>query len=191
MTSTEITGTGADSIAAAAARQRAQLELLLARQLVQPTYMPHVDQDDVTLAKLEDGFLVAWSVQGWYLTDRGREIVVELAQMDAEDEYDARFRGRHRRPEPEQPTETFAAVEQTEVFAPVVELPAPVRTCGWLAVLFAVLLSAFDRLVTRIAYQVTRFVIQHARGIAWLIVLAPTVAAVLVLGTVGTLWWLR
>lgn len=101
--------------------------------------------------------------------------------------------------DPEETTILDAVEDDDEAVEPVeldevddeLEPVAAVKTHGWLRVVLTVLLVAVDRLVTRVAYQVTRFVIRHARGLAWLVVLAPTVAAVLVLGTVGTLWWLR
>lgn len=66
-------------------------------------------------------------------------------------------------------------------------VPAP----SWLTVVLVVIGRELDNLVNRVAYRITRFVIEHARGMAWFVVLAPAVAAVLVFGAVGALAVLR
>jgi len=181
-----------------AGRQRAQLDRLLAIEEGKPQHI-YDDRDPDVLEQLVDARHVAWSVMGYRLTDRGRKLALNLRQHA------------------EQPTEQFDAVpadeadvEQTGIMPAegdlaepeperVVEatLPGrhrivkPRRTPGWLLVAYLAALAAVDRLLTRVAYRIARFATVHARGLAWLALAVPALAAGLVLGTSGVLWVLR
>ena len=182
-----------------AGRQIDQLARLLAWENGQRAYM-HVDRDPDVLEQLADGGYVSWGVQsGYVLTDRGRDTVLRLAEIDAYAEYD-------RREAAAEQTEVFAAVEQTAITTaegtlaePVIEATLPgrhrivkrQRTPGWLVVACLAVLAALDRLLTRVAFRIARFVTVHARGLAWFVLATPALAAGLVLGTTGVLWVIR
>lgn len=184
-----------------AGRQVDQLARLLAWENGQRRYM-HVDRDPDVLEQLTDGGYAAWGVQsGYYLTDRGRDTVLKLATLDAYAEHDLREAER---------TEVIAAVpaeaEQTGIIPaegtldePPLEATLPGRhrivkrrrTPGWLLVAYLAVLAAVDRLLTRVAFRIARFVTRHARGLAWFVLAVPALAAGLVLGTTGVLWVVR
>lgn len=174
-----------------AGRQIDQLARLLAWENGQRAYM-HVDRDPDVLEQCADGRYVSWGVQsGYTLTDRGRSTVLRLAEIDAHAEHDRREQD---------------AAEQTEILPaegtlaePPLEATLPGRhrivkrrrTPGWLLVAYLAVLAAVDRLLTRVAFRIARFVTVHARGLAWFVVATPALAAGLVLGTTGVLWVIR
>lgn len=179
-----------------AGRQIAQLARLLAWENGQREYM-RVDRDPDVLEQLADGRYVSWGVQsGYVLTDRGRSTVLRLAEIEAHVEYDRREAAATEQ------TEVIAAVEQTEITSAAADLGEPVveatlpgrhrvvkrrRTPGWLLVAYLAVLAAVDRLLTRVAFRIARLVTLHARGLAWIVVATPALAAGLVLGTTGVL----
>lgn len=171
-----------------AGRQVDQLGRLLAWENQQKRYMT-VDRDPDVLEQLVDGGYVSWAIQGYSLTAKGRTTVLRLAAIDAHDEHD------RREAEAAERTETFAAVEQTSIMSAEGTLPgrhrivvSRRRTPGWLVVAVLAVLAAADRLLTRVAYRIARFVTLHSRGLAWLVLAVPALAAGLVLGTTGVLW---
>lgn len=193
MTSLETTAPiGRTAYLADAGRQIDQLARLLAWENGQRNYM-HVDRDPDVLEQLTDGNYVTWGVQsGYTLTDRGRNTVLRLAELDAYAEYDRREAAAA------EPTEVLAAAKQTDINPVEGTLPGrhrvvkkASRTPGWLMVAFLAVLAALDGLITRVAFRIARFVTRHARGLAWFVLATPALAAGLVLGTCGVLWVIR
>jgi len=190
VTSTETTAPiGRIAYLADAGRQVDQLARLLAWENGQRWYM-HVDRDPDVLEQLVDGGYVKWAVQGYYLTDRGRDTVLKLAALDAYAEYDRREAERTAVLEA-----VPAEVEQTGFVAVEGTLPGRHRvvarrrrTPGWPLVAYLAVLAALDRLLTRVSYRIARFVTRHARGLAWVVLATPALAAGLVLGTCGVFW---
>jgi hypothetical protein len=190
VTSTETTAPiGRYPYLADAARQRDQLDRLLALEHGRLTLM-NVDRDPDVLEQLVDAGYVSWAVQGYFLTDRGRRTALNLAALDAHEEHARR----------EQAVADEAAVEQTAIMRAEGTLPGrhrivrkakPPRTPGWLLIGLLAVLGAFDRLITRVAFRIARFATAHARGLAWLVIVVPALAAGLVLGTCGVLWVIR
>lgn len=190
MTSTETTAPmGRTAYLPDAGRQIDQLARLLAWEAGQRWYM-RVDRDPDVLEQLVDQGYASWAVQGYSLTDRGRNTVLKLAALDAHAEHDRREVER---------TEVIAAVpadvEQTEIMPAEGTLPGRHRvvarrrrTPGWLLVAYLAVLAAVDRLLTRVSYRIARFVTRHARGLAWFVLATPALAAGLVLGTCGVFW---
>lgn len=201
MTSLETTApAGRTPYLADAGRQIDQLARLLAWENGQRGYMK-VDRDPDVLEQLADGGYVWWGVQsGYSLTDRGRATVLKLAELDAYEEHAERERAAV-----EVTRQIETAAEQIEIRPSEGTLPGvsatgrhrivkkatPSRTPGWLLVGVLALFAAVDGLLTRVSYQIARFATVHARGLAWLVVAVPALAAGLVLGTCGVLWVIR
>lgn len=198
MTTTEVSGYYPKlAFTAPVTSRREQLELAFHIEQDAFEYGRGAQQHNPTLKQLEREGLVVWSPQAYYLTDRGRWQVLNWAELDGYAE--------HARREPA--TEVFAAVEQTGILpAEGVLVESPVeatlpgrhrivqrrrRTPGWLLVAYLAVLAAVDRLLTRVAYRIARFVTLHSRGLAWFVLATPALAAGLVLGTCGVLWVIR
>jgi hypothetical protein len=177
--------------------RREQLELVFHLEQKHVEYARGAQQHNPTLKQLEREGLLVWSPTAYYLTDRGRWQVLNWAELDGHAERDRREPGA---------TEVFAAVEQTGILpAEGVLVESPVeatlpgrhrivqrrRTPGWLLGAYLAVLAAVDRLLTRVAYRIARFVTAHARGLAWFVLATPALAAGLVLGTCGVLWGIR
>jgi hypothetical protein len=174
--------------------QREQLELAFHIEQDAFEYGRGAQQHNPTLKQLEREGLLVWSPTAYYLTDRGRWQVLNWAELDAYAEDARREPGT---------TEVFDAVEQTGIMPaegtlaePTVEATLPGRhrivqrrrTPGWLLVAYLAVLAAVDRLLTRVAYRIARSVTRHARGLAWIVLATPALAAGLVLGTTGVFW---
>lgn len=174
--------------------RREQLELVFHLEQEAVEFAHGAQQHNPTLKQLERDGLLLWSPQAYYLTDRGRWQVLNLAELDGYAEHDRR--------EPSA-TEVFDAVEQTAIMpaeGTLDESPLEAtlpgrhrivkrrRTPGWLVVAFLAVIAAADRLLTRVAYRIARWVTLHSRGLAWIVLAVPALAAGLVLGTTGVFW---
>lgn len=204
MTSTETTDQLGQATAPAgrypyladAGRQRDQLDRLLAWKNQQKHYM-HVDRDPDVLEQLVDAGYVRFTHMGYALTPRGEKLALNLAEIDAYQEHAERERA-----DLEVTQQLDAVVEQTGILPAEGTLDEATlpgrhrivkrrRTPGWPMVACLAVLTAFDGLITRVAYRIARFVTVHARGLAWFVIVTPALAAGLVLGTTGVLWVIR
>lgn len=191
MTTTEVNGPTPAYFAAQVTNQREQLELVFHLEQDAIEYAHGAQQHNPTLKQLEREGLLVWSPTAYYVTDRARRMVLNLAELDA---YDEHIRRELVAVENTEVFATVADVEQTSIMSAEGTLPgrhrivARRRTPGWLVVAYLAVLAAVDRLLTRVAYRIARFVTLHSRGLAWLVLAVPALAAGLVLGTTGVLW---
>lgn len=190
MTSTETTAPLRGSLGDAG-RQRDQLDRLLALENGEPHKIT-VDRDPDLLEQLVDAGLVSWSDLGYGLTDRGRNMALNLRRLD-EQTAAAEVTVQFDAVDDEDPAELTGIMpaEGTLPDAPTVgrhRVADTPRVPGWLMVALLTVLYAVDSLITRVGYHIARFVAKHQRGLAWLVVALPALAAGLVLGTTGVLW---
>lgn len=194
MTTTEVSGYYPKlSFTAPVTSQREQLELAFHIEQDAVEYGGGAQQHNPTLKQLEREGLLVWSPTAYYLTDRGRWQVLNLAELDAYQEHDRREAVDRTEQFDAVPAET--ALEQTAINPVEGTLPGrhrivkkTPRTPGWLMVAYLAVLAALDRLLTRVAFRIARFVTRHARGLAWFVLATPALAAGLVLGTTGVFW---
>lgn len=196
MTTTEVSGYYPKlAFTAPVTSRREQLELVFHLEQEAVEFAHGAQQHNPTLKQLERDGLLVWSPQAYYLTDRGRWQVLNWAELDGYAEHDRRGLSAVERTEVFDAVPAVAEVEQTEILSVEGTLPGRHRvvacrrrTPGWLVVAFLAVLAAADRLLTRVAYRIARWVTLHSRGLAWIVLAVPALAAGLVLGTTGVLW---
>lgn len=198
MTTTQVNGPTTAYFTTQVTNQREQLELAFHIEQDAFEYGRGAQQHNPTLKQLEREGLLVWSPTAYYVTDRGHTAVLRYAQLDAYAEYDRREAAIADATEQFDAVPAETALELTAINPVEGTLPGRHRivprrrrTPGWLLVAYLAVLAAVDRLLTRVAYRIARFVTAHARGLAWFVLATPALAAGLVLGTCGVLWVTR